>query len=170
LCEFLKKKKYVVFICSALLYFLRLPCRKHVSSRWKALQNTKLYWHENLQIRKCNRFSIERALTEPINITSQLIRRIRLVIKKIDSWLLQLPVLLIANGSLNPAADFTSSDWTCGTCNVRFMMSVSVLIYVSFLANVIKCLYQHYYFVTMMIYAALLPSMHDSFVNRTVYS
>jgi hypothetical protein len=39
-------------------------------------------------------------------------------VKKIDSWLLQLPVLLSAIGSLNPAADFTSSDWTCGTFNV----------------------------------------------------
>jgi hypothetical protein len=47
-------------------------------------------------------------------------------VKKIDSWLLQLPVLLTAIGSLNPAADFTSSDWTCGTFNVIFMVSVSV--------------------------------------------
>jgi hypothetical protein len=67
-------------------------------------------------------------LTDTINITSQLIRRLLMIVKKIDSWLLQLPVLLIAIGSLNPAADFTSSDWTCGTFNVIFMMSVSVLL------------------------------------------
>jgi hypothetical protein len=50
-----------------------------------------------------------------------------MVVKKTDSWLLQLPVLLIAIGSLNAAADgFTSSDWTCGTFNVGFMVSISV--------------------------------------------
>jgi hypothetical protein len=65
-------------------------------------------------------------LTDTINIASQLIRRLRMVVKKIDSWLLQLPVLLIAIGSLNLAADFTSSDWICGTFNVIFMVSVSV--------------------------------------------
>jgi type IV secretory pathway TrbD component len=49
-----------------------------------------------------------------------------MVVKKTDSWLLQLPVLLIAIGLLNAAAGFTTSDWACGTFNVGFMVSVSV--------------------------------------------
>jgi hypothetical protein len=40
--------------------------------------------------------------------------------------MLQLPVSLIAIGSLNPAADFTSSDWVCRTFNVIFMVSIIV--------------------------------------------
>jgi hypothetical protein len=63
---------------------------------------------------------------DTINITSQLIHCLRMGVKKIDSWLLQLPILLIAIGSLNPAADFTSNDWTYSTFNVIFMVSVSV--------------------------------------------
>jgi hypothetical protein len=40
---------------------------------------------------------------DTLSITSQLIRRLPVVVKKTDSWLLQLPVLPIAIGSLNPA-------------------------------------------------------------------
>jgi hypothetical protein len=50
-----------------------------------------------------------------------------MIVKKIDSWLLQQPVLLIAIRSLNSDADFTSIDWTGGTLlSVRFIMSVIV--------------------------------------------
>jgi hypothetical protein len=49
-----------------------------------------------------------------------------MTVKKIDSWLLQMPVLLIVIGSLNPAVDFTSSDWICGTFKVKLMVFVSV--------------------------------------------
>jgi hypothetical protein len=51
-----------------------------------------------------------------------------MAVKETDRWLLQLPVLLIAIGSLNSAAGFTKSDWACGTFNVRFMVYVSVQI------------------------------------------
>jgi hypothetical protein len=83
-------------------------------------------FHEKCRDIFINTFSCSRTLMDTINITSQLIRRLRMVVKKIDIWLLQLPVLLIAIGSLNPAADFTSSDWICGTFYVIFMVFVSV--------------------------------------------
>jgi hypothetical protein len=63
-------------------------------------------------------------LTDTINITNNP-PHLPVVVKKIDiAGCFSSQFYSI--GSLNPAADFTSSDWACGTFIVKFIVSVSV--------------------------------------------
>jgi hypothetical protein len=120
----------------------RLACRLGI---WSPREHCELcqidkfrHWknkHNIIESKYCNSYcsyilATLGTLMDTINIKSQLIHRLPMVVKKTDSWLLQLSVLLIAIGSLNPAAGFTNSkqflNKACGTLNVRFMVSVSV--------------------------------------------
>jgi hypothetical protein len=63
------------------------------------------------------------SLTDTINITSQLICHLPMIVSKTDSLLLvQLSALLTSIGTPNPAAAFTS-EWARGTFSVWFMVS-----------------------------------------------
>jgi hypothetical protein len=66
-------------------------------------------------------------MMDTINLTSQLIYRLPMVVRKIDSWLLHLLILLTAIGTPNPTVNLTNSVF--GTLNVGFMVCPLVYIY-----------------------------------------